>query len=133
MRVAKELKPVGITETGPGVYLVDFGETLPAGSKRVYGAAGGRPWSSSSTKCLKPTAPGYLQNSTWHTRGRYQTELLILGGDGEETFEPRFTYHGSGICRFGDLTISRPRKILRRNASIPICSAQGISVVPWIN
>jgi alpha-L-rhamnosidase len=29
-----------------------------------------------------------------HTGGRFQQERFILGGDGEEYFEPRFTYHG---------------------------------------
>lgn len=29
-----------------------------------------------------------------HTLGRYQTDYYILKGDGEETFEPRFSYNG---------------------------------------
>ncbi|WP_196011244.1 alpha-L-rhamnosidase [Alistipes onderdonkii] len=94
MRVAKELKPVGITETGPGVYLVDFGENLTGWVETRVRGSRGQTVELQFNEVLKADGSLDTQNSTWHTRGRYQTELLILGGDGEETFEPRFTYHG---------------------------------------
>lgn len=94
MRVVKELKPVGITETGPGVYLVDFGENLTGWVETRVRGSRGQTVELQFNEVLKADGSLDTQNSTWHTRGRYQTELLILGGDGEETFEPRFTYHG---------------------------------------
>lgn len=104
MRVAKELNPVGITETGPGVYLVDFGENLTGWVETRVRGSRGQTVELQFNEVLKADGSLDTQNSTWHTRGRYQTELLILGGDGEETFEPRFTYHGFRYMQVRGLT-----------------------------
>lgn len=104
MRVIRELPAERITETSPGVYLVDFGENLTGWVEaRVHGSRG-QVIELQFNEVLKADGSLDTQNSTWHTRGRYQTGLLILDGQGQETFEPRFTYHGFRYMQIRGLT-----------------------------
>jgi alpha-L-rhamnosidase len=85
-----EIKPVKITEQRPGVYVFDLGQNYagfvrlkargPAGTKIVLRFA----------EMLNPDGSIYTTN----LRGARATDTYILKGDGEETWQPSFTFHG---------------------------------------
>ena len=117
VRVAKELETRGDYGNGPRCHLVDFGENLTGWVETRVRGSRGQTVELQFNEVLKADGSLDTQNSTWHTRGRYQTELLILGGDGEETFEPRFTYHGFRYMQVRGLAYKPAPEILRPNAS----------------
>ena len=104
MRVTGELPAERVVRTSPGVYLVDFGENLTGWVEARVRGERGQTVELQFNEVLKADGSLDTQNSTWHTRGRYQTGLLILGGEGMETFEPRFTYHGFRYMQVRGLT-----------------------------
>nr|WP_302385405.1 family 78 glycoside hydrolase catalytic domain [uncultured Alistipes sp.] len=104
MRVTGELPAERVVQTSPGVYLVDFGENLTGWVEARVRGERGQTVELQFNEVLKADGSLDTQNSTWHTRGRYQTGLLILGGEGMETFEPRFTYHGFRYMQVRGLT-----------------------------
>ena len=94
MRVAEEFAPTGITEPKPGVYLVDFGENMTGWiAMRVKGERG-QTVVCDYNEMLHGDGTLNTGYSHSHTGGRFQQEQFILDGDGDEYFEPRFTYHG---------------------------------------
>jgi alpha-L-rhamnosidase len=101
IRITEELPAVAITEPSPGVYVVDFGQILAGWCRlRVRGPAG-------TTVRLRHAEVLKLDGNIYRDNlrmkplahinpnlGARQEDLFILRGDGEETFEPHFTYHG---------------------------------------
>ena len=85
-----ELTPVKITEPAPGAFVFDLGQNFagfarlavrgPAGTKVVLRFA----------EMLNPDGTIYTANlgSAW------ATDTYVLKGEGDETWQPRFTYHG---------------------------------------
>jgi len=113
IRVVETIRPVGMHNPAPGVFIYDLGRNISGWCRlRVRGEAG---------------AEVTLRHATWlhkdktlDNRGSYspphiarQEDTYILKGDGEEFFEPRFTLHGfqyvevtgyPGIPTFEDLS-----------------------------
>ena len=88
--VVKTLKPVKILKPAEGVYVYDFGQNMSGWARlRVRGP-----------RCTKITlrhAPRVYEDGRLDTRphrGATQTDTYILGGQGLEQWEPRFTLHG---------------------------------------
>lgn len=100
-----EFTPVSITEPTPGVYIADFGQNF-AGVVRldVFGKPGQRITVRHGER-LNPDGTLYTDN----LRFAKATDTFICRGDEEETFEPRFTFHGFQYAEFTGL----PRKPLR--------------------
>ncbi|WP_370383576.1 family 78 glycoside hydrolase catalytic domain, partial [Catenulispora sp. GAS73] len=91
--VAQTLNAVKLTEPEPGVYVYDFGQNIAGWELlRTQGPAG-------STVRMR-TAEELLGNGTIDTttnRNAQSTDTYTLAGSGsgsQETYEPRFTYHG---------------------------------------
>ncbi|WP_415910964.1 family 78 glycoside hydrolase catalytic domain [Oleiharenicola sp. Vm1] len=90
LAVAAEIRPVKRTEPRPGVFVFDLGQNIagwvrlqargPAGTRLVLRHA----------EDIHPD--GTLDDTT--NRAARATDTFILGGRGEETYAPRFTYHG---------------------------------------
>jgi alpha-L-rhamnosidase len=93
-RKVDQIKLHSITETSPGVYLVNMGINFAG-------------WVSISLKAPKNTVVDlrYTEMVTpdnqldWHSIGRravgvYQWDRYIASGEGRETYQPKFTYHG---------------------------------------
>lgn len=97
IRVVKELKPVKMTEPKPGVYVFDLGQNMVGWCRiKVHGPAG-------ATVTLRH-AEMLNDDGTIYTanlRGAKQTEIYTKRTDGEEIYEPHFTYHG---FRYVELT-----------------------------
>ncbi|MDR0395535.1 MAG: glycoside hydrolase family 78 protein, partial [Tannerella sp.] len=94
MHVAESFTPTQITEPKPGIWLVDFGENITGWmAMRVKGERG-QVVVCDYNEMLNSDGTLNTQYSHSHTGGRFQQEQFILSGEGEEYFEPRFTYHG---------------------------------------
>ena len=90
IRVTQELTPVKITEPKPGIFVFDFGQNMVGRARlQVEGQAG--------TRIEMKFAELLHEDSTVaqeNLRSAKATDVYILKGDGVETWEPHFTYHG---------------------------------------
>lgn len=88
--VVREMKPVKVTEPTPGVYVYDLGQNI-TGVARITarGAAG-------TTITLKHAerlnADGTLDVT--NLKEAKATDIYIMSGNGIETFQPKFAFHG---------------------------------------
>ena len=90
LAVAAELRPVKITEPMPGVFIFDLGQNIAGWARlAVRGPAGTRVTLRHAEELLPD---GNLDVKT--NRAARATDIYLLSGRGEETYEPRFTYHG---------------------------------------
>ncbi|MBB6731340.1 family 78 glycoside hydrolase catalytic domain [Cohnella zeiphila] len=87
IQAMEQFAPVQVTESSPGVYVYDFGQNFSGRVRiKIKGKAPG------STVTLKPAELVDEQggiNTSWNISFSYTTR-----GDGEESWEPRFTYTG---------------------------------------
>lgn len=90
IKVVKTITPTAITEPKPGVFVVDAGRNLAGwASLRVEGEAG-RVVTLKFAETLYDNGLANLDN----LRNAKAEDTYILNGDGVETWEPKFTYHG---------------------------------------
>ncbi|MET0492652.1 MAG: family 78 glycoside hydrolase catalytic domain [Actinoplanes sp.] len=90
VRVVRTLRPVGVTEPRPGVHIYDFGQNI-AGWPRLH-VQGARGEQVRMRTAEEVGADGMLDPVT--NRAAQSTDTYTLAGGAEETYEPRFTYHG---------------------------------------
>ncbi len=84
------ITPKTVTSPSPGVYVFDLGQNMVGWARlKVKGEAGMRV-RMRFAEILKPDGNIYTAN----LRAARATDNYVLGGKGEETFEPHFTYHG---------------------------------------
>lgn len=86
----EEIKPVDVFETRPGVYVVDMGQNFAGWAKIQINAKKGDSIAMRFAEKLKKDSSLYTRN----LRGARASDLFISKGNGEEIWEPRFTYHG---------------------------------------
>jgi alpha-L-rhamnosidase len=90
IKVVETINPVSIKETLPGVYVVDAGRNLAGwASIKVKGERG--------TVITLKFAESIYKDGTVNQenlRSARAEDTYILNGDGEERWEPVFTYHG---------------------------------------
>ncbi|MFC3998943.1 family 78 glycoside hydrolase catalytic domain [Nocardiopsis sediminis] len=96
VRCTEEVRPVAVWTAPSGATLVDFGQNL-VGRLRitVRGDAG---------RTVRLRHAEVLQDGELYTRplrGAAATDAYTLRGDGAETWEPRFTFHG---FRYAEIT-----------------------------
>ena len=97
IRVTDELAPLAITQPAEGVNVVDFGQNLPGKARiRVHGPPGTRV-QLRFAEVLRPDGQVYTDNY----RSARATDVYILKGEGDEVWEPRFTYRG---FRYAEVT-----------------------------
>lgn len=90
VRVADELAVRKVTEPRPGVFVLDLGQNMVGSVRlRVSGKAG-TTVRLRHAEVLNPDGTLYTAN----LRTAAATDTYILKGGGEETYEPRFTFHG---------------------------------------
>ena len=89
IRVTEILKPVSVKQSDPGVYVFDMGQNMVGWVRlTVKGKRGNRV----ILRFAETTRDGRLYFD--NLRSAKCTDTYILKGDGEENYEPRFTYHG---------------------------------------
>ncbi|MDQ3942476.1 MAG: glycoside hydrolase family 78 protein, partial [Actinomycetota bacterium] len=88
--VTEELEAKTVTEPESGRYVFDLGQNMVGWVRlKVEGEAG--------TEVILRHAEALNPDGTIYTtnlRSARATDRYVLGGDGEEIFEPRFTFHG---------------------------------------
>jgi alpha-L-rhamnosidase len=93
-RVCGTIEPSRINEPKPGVFVVDMGQNFSGWTRiTASGPAGTR----ITLRCDERLTPEGLvdqQNKVYVYSGGFQNDTFVLKGEGEETFEPRFAYHG---------------------------------------
>ncbi|MGW0585650.1 family 78 glycoside hydrolase catalytic domain, partial [Streptomyces sp. NPDC002920] len=90
VRVAGELRTRAVTEPKPGVFVFDLGQNMVGSVRlRVSGDAG-TTVRLRHAEVLNPDGTLYTAN----LRTAAATDTYTLKGGGEETYEPRFTFHG---------------------------------------
>ena len=90
IRVMREIAPQAITTPAPGIYVVDLGQNIAGWVQlRVAGARGAR-------IVLRFAEMLYADGTVNQENLREipPTDTYILSGEGEEVWEPAFTYHG---------------------------------------
>lgn len=92
VRVAKIMKPVSVKQTASGSYIFDLGQNI-AGWVRLHISGATRGVKIEMHHAEAEKSDGTLE--TFTNRDARATDTYICkGGTGEETYEPRFTYHG---------------------------------------
>ena len=107
VRVTAELEPVRRTEPKPGVFIFDMGRNFAGWvTLRVRGPRGtkvklrfGEILHPDGTLNVMTSVCGQIKKGTENLPDRppqlaYQSDTYILSGNGEETYTPRFTWHG---------------------------------------
>lgn len=95
VRVIETRKPVSITPLADGRQIVDFGQNLAGWARlRVSGPAGTEVRLKYGERLLDDGGVSHQYLDKHIKSGGFQTDRFILSGRGDETWEPRFTYHG---------------------------------------
>lgn len=90
LKVTETLHPVKLTRRRPGVWIFDMGQNMVGWCRlRVSGKAGTK-LVLRHAETLAPDGGLYVDN----LRSARATDTYILKGQGQEVWEPRFTYHG---------------------------------------
>jgi len=90
VRVVETVNPVSVNEVKPGVFVYDLGQNISGWVRlRVRGPAGTKVTLRHGER-LNPDGTLYTEN----LRRAKATDVYVLRGEGEEVWEPRFTFHG---------------------------------------
>jgi alpha-L-rhamnosidase len=97
MKVMKIIKPISIREASPDTFILDMGQNMSGWLQiKVRGQKGDRV-KLHFAESLKPDGSLYVEN----LRNASTTDIYTLRGEGVETWEPSFVYHG---FRFVEVT-----------------------------
>ncbi len=90
VRVTETIEPVAVSALRPGVFIFDLGQNITGWVRlRVRGEAGAKVTLRHGER-LSPDGTLYTEN----LRRAKATDVYICRGGDEETWEPRFTFHG---------------------------------------
>lgn len=90
VRATEEVAAVAVAEPEGGVHVFDMGQNMVGWARlRVRGPAG-TTVRMRFAEALNPDGTIYTEN----LRSARQTDTYVLRGEGEEVYEPRFTFHG---------------------------------------
>ncbi|MFI1393574.1 family 78 glycoside hydrolase catalytic domain [Streptomyces sp. NPDC020681] len=92
IEIVETVRPTGISELSPGVYVVDMGRTLAGWTRLTVTADAGTTVRLVHGEKLKDD--GSVHAETGHVPGRFQTDEYVCAGGGEEIWEPKFSYKG---------------------------------------
>ena len=90
IRRMEERAPIAVTEPQPGVFIFDFAENITGWARLAVRAKRGTTITLRFGEMLE--ADGTLYTAS--LRSARATDRYICAGGGEETWEPRFTFHG---------------------------------------
>ena len=91
IRVTEELRPVSVTERGPGVHVFDLGQNMVGWVRLTVRGPRGSVVRMRFAEMLEPDGTLHVENLRF---ARPQDTYVLGGGDAVEVFEPRFTFHG---------------------------------------
>ncbi|WP_157208146.1 glycoside hydrolase family 78 protein [Mariniflexile maritimum] len=90
MKVMGEVKPISITATKNGTYILDMGQNMVGWLQLKVKGNRGDTITMKFAESLKADGALYIAN----LRDARVTDTYILKGEGEEIWEPKFVYHG---------------------------------------
>ncbi|MEP1894051.1 MAG: family 78 glycoside hydrolase catalytic domain, partial [Cyclobacteriaceae bacterium] len=90
MKVMKEIKPVSITKRGADSYIVDMGQNFSGWLEMSVNGHRGDKVQLRFAESLEESGGLFVTN----LRDAKSTDTYILKGEGQEVWEPSFTYHG---------------------------------------
>lgn len=90
LRVVETLHPVSVKELRPGVWIFDMGQNMVGWCRLHVSGPRGTTVQLRHAETLNPDGSLYVAN----LRTARATDLYTLAGEQEESWEPRFTYHG---------------------------------------
>ncbi len=90
VHVFEQIKPEKITEPKHGVYVFNLGQNFAGIVRLKVSGEAGQKITLRFAERLSPDGNVYTTN----LRGARATDIYICRGGGEETWEPRFTFHG---------------------------------------
>nr|MDQ3604118.1 family 78 glycoside hydrolase catalytic domain [Actinomycetota bacterium] len=90
VRVIEELEAKTVTEPESGPYVFDLGRNMVGWVRLKVEGEAGTEVTLRHAEALNPDGTIYTEN----LRSARQVDTYILKGDGEEVYEPRFTFHG---------------------------------------
>jgi len=90
VRASAFLPARAVTSPAPGVYVADLGQNMVGWARLRVRGPRGRQVTVRHGEMLNPNGTVYTSN----LRGAAATDIYWLAGDGLETLEPRFTFHG---------------------------------------
>lgn len=95
IRVTETIEPASVTEPRPGTFVVDMGRAIAGWAQlRASGPAGTEITLRYGERLDDKGLVERKEISKFTFAGPFQTDAYILRGEGEETWEPRFVYHG---------------------------------------
>jgi alpha-L-rhamnosidase len=90
IRIMDEVDPVSVKEIKPGTFIFDMGQNMVGWAQLLVKGKKGDKVTLRFAESLKEDGSLFLDN----IRTAEVTDTYILKGEGEEKWEPRFTYHG---------------------------------------
>jgi alpha-L-rhamnosidase len=90
IKVTEELRAKSVTEPEEGVYVFDLGKNMVGWVRLKVEGEAGTEITLRHAEALNPDGTLYTTN----LRAARATDRYVLKGDGEEVYEPRFTFHG---------------------------------------
>ncbi len=90
IRITQTLQPAGLTEPKPGVFVFDMGQNMVGWCRIHLSGPRGQAVTLRHAEVLQPDGTLYVAN----LRSAKAADTYMLSGNGPETYEPRFTYHG---------------------------------------
>jgi alpha-L-rhamnosidase len=94
IRASLELKPVNLTEPRPGVYVFDFVQNMAGWTRFRFKGKAGATITLQHGEMLDRDGTVFTGNLHLFNAADRQLDCYTFKGDGLETFEPHFTYHG---------------------------------------
>ncbi|MGE5360764.1 MAG: glycoside hydrolase family 78 protein [Bacteroidales bacterium] len=100
----EEVRPIAVKEPRPGTFVFDLGQNMVGWCRLTLRGEAGATATLRHAEMLNDDGTIYTEN----LRAAAQTDRFTLAGRGDETFEPRFTYHG---FRYVEVTgkVARPK------------------------
>ena len=90
IRVERTLQPLSVTEQSPGVYVFDMGQNMVGWAQLQVSGPKGTKVSMLFGEVLDANGKFYNRNM----RSAREEDTYALRGNGVETYQPHFTYHG---------------------------------------
>ncbi|MDQ8733092.1 glycoside hydrolase family 78 protein [Paenibacillus sp. LHD-38] len=90
VRITQTVKPISVRKTAAGSYIFDMGQNMVGWTEVRASGAWGTRITLSHAEMLSPDGSLYLDN----LRKAVQQDHYVMNGEGEEQYEPHFTFHG---------------------------------------
>jgi len=97
IKIMEELSPISVNEIKPGVFVFDMGQNMVGWVELFVNGNKGDKVTLRFAETVNEDGNLFLDN----IRGAEVTDTYILKGEGDESWEPKFTYHG---FRFVEVT-----------------------------